>query len=77
MDRAIVKSREELEHERDRRYSLTYYVRKNCNNREADRADYAFAQLQVEKDDLVRRSLNVVNCLFTTRPELTPVARDQ
>ena len=46
--------REALEHERDRRYALTDTVRKNRNDRETkrekDRAEYAVAQLQVERD---------------------------
>ena len=50
MDRAIVELREDLEHERDRRYALTDLVRKHRKDREADRvkdrADYALAQLQ-------------------------------
>ena len=54
MDRAIVELREDLEHERDRRYALTDSVQKHRKDREADRvedrADYATAQLQVERD---------------------------
>ena len=54
MDRAIVELREDLEHERDRRYTLTDYVRKYRKDRDADRtrdrADYAVAQLQFERD---------------------------
>ena len=50
MDSAIVELREDLKHERDRRYALTNYVRKQCKDREADRAkdraDYAFAQFR-------------------------------
>ena len=47
MDRAIVELREDLEHERERRYALTDSVRKHRKDREADltrdRADYALA----------------------------------
>ena len=54
MDRAIGELRDDLKHERDRRYALTDTVRMNRNVREAerarDRADYATAQLQVERD---------------------------
>ena len=54
MDRAIVELREDLEHERDRRFALTDSVRKHRKDREADskrdRADYALAQLQVKSD---------------------------
>ena len=50
MDRAIVELREDLEHERDRRYALTDLVRDYRKDREADRADYALAQLQIERD---------------------------
>ena len=54
MDRAIVEMREDLERERDRRYALNDSVRKHRKDREADRAedraDYATAQLQVERD---------------------------
>ena len=54
MDRAIVGLCEDLEHERDRRYALTDFVRKHLKDLEADRAkdraDYATAQLQVERD---------------------------
>ena len=54
MDRAIVGLREDLEHERCRCYALTDTVRKHRKDREADRAknraDYATAQLQVERD---------------------------
>ena len=54
MDRGIIASREDLEHERDRHYALTDYVPEHCKDREADssknRADYALAQLQVEWD---------------------------
>ena len=46
MDRAIVELYEDLEHERDRRYALTDLVREHRK----DRADYALAQLQVERD---------------------------
>ena len=49
MDRAIVELREDLEHERDRRYALTDLVRKHrkvCEaDRARDRADYALPQL--------------------------------
>ena len=50
MDRAIAELREDLEHERDRRYTLTNSVRKHRNDRDADRVSYAFAQLRVERD---------------------------
>ena len=54
MDRAIVELRDDLEHERDRRYARTDSLRKNRKEREADRAkeraEYAVAQLQVETD---------------------------
>uniref|UniRef100_M4BYR2 Uncharacterized protein n=1 Tax=Hyaloperonospora arabidopsidis (strain Emoy2) TaxID=559515 RepID=M4BYR2_HYAAE len=54
MDRAIVELREDLEHEMDRRYGLTDLVWEHREEREADRAknraDYALAQLQVERD---------------------------
>ena len=70
MDRLIVESREDLEHERDRRYALTDLVRKHRKNREADRtkdrADYALVQLQVERDV---RSLG--DELATARQEIT------
>ena len=53
-DRAIVELRENLEHETDRRYVLTDSMRKHRKDGEADRtrdrADYALAQLQVERD---------------------------
>ena len=54
MDRAIVELREDLEHERGRRYALTDLVRKHRKYHEADRAknraDYDLAQLQVDRD---------------------------
>ena len=54
MDRAIDELRDDLKHERDRRYALTDTVRKNRKDREAerakDRAEYATAQLQVERE---------------------------
>ena len=54
MDRAIVELRKDLRHERDRRCDLTDSVHKHRKDREADRtmdrADYALAQLQVERD---------------------------
>ena len=54
MDSAISALREDLEHKRDRRYALTDLVRKNRKDRETerakDRADYALAQLLVERD---------------------------
>ena len=54
MGRAIVELREDLERERDRRYALSDSVRKNRKDLEVDRAkdraDYAFSQLQVERD---------------------------
>ena len=60
--------REDLDYERDRRYALTVTVRKNRKDREADRAkdraEYATAQLQVERD--VR---SLVDELATARRE--------
>ena len=54
MYRAIVNLRDDLEHERDRRYSMTDSLRMHRKEREADRskdrAEYAVAQLQVERD---------------------------
>ena len=54
MDQAIVVLSENLEHDMDRRYALTDSVRNQRKDREAiwekDRADYALAQLQVERD---------------------------
>ena len=54
MNGAIVQLRENLEQERDRRYALTEFVWNQRKDREADRAkdraDYALAQLQVERD---------------------------
>ena len=54
MDRAIVELRDGLEHERDMRYALTDSLRKHRKEREADRAkdraEYAVAQLQIERD---------------------------
>ena len=54
MDRAIDELRDDLKHERDQRYALTDTVRKNRKDREADRAkdraEYATAQLQVERE---------------------------
>ena len=38
MDRAIVGLCEDLDHERDRRYALTDFVRKHLKDLEADRA---------------------------------------
>ena len=53
-DRTIVEFRDDLEHERDRRYALTDSVLKKRKNSEVDRgkdrADDALAQLQVERD---------------------------
>ncbi|MCY0725409.1 hypothetical protein OVW19_26945 [Klebsiella pneumoniae] len=49
MDRAIDELRDDLKHERDRRYDLTDTVRKNRKDHEADRArdraKFATAQL--------------------------------
>ncbi|CAI5733697.1 unnamed protein product [Peronospora destructor] len=59
----------DLEHERDRRYAPTDSVRKNRKDREADRAkdraDYALAQLQVERDTdrLERERKNLMEVL--------------
>ena len=54
MDHAIVKLSEALEHERERRSDLTESVRKHRKDRETDRAKdratYALAQLQAERD---------------------------
>ena len=54
MDRAIAESREDLEQERVKRYALIHSVRKHRKDRETDRAKdratYALAQLQVERD---------------------------
>ena len=54
MDRAISELRDDLEHERYRRYALTGSVRKHHKDHEAerakDRAEHAVAQLQVERD---------------------------
>ena len=54
MGRAIVELRKDLNHERDRRSALTDTVRKHREDREneraKDRADYAVAQLHVERD---------------------------
>ena len=70
MDRAIVEMREDLERERDRRYALNYSVRKHRKDREADRAkdraDYATAQLQVERD-----VYSLVDALATDRREVS------
>ena len=70
MGRTIVELREDMEHERDRRYALTDLVREHRMDREADRAknraDYALAQLQVERDV---RSLG--DELATARQEIT------
>ena len=64
--------REDLEHERERCYALTDSVRKYRKDREADRtrdrADYALAQLQVERDV---RSLG--DELATARQEISRV----
>ena len=61
--------REDLEHERDRSYAPTDLVLKHRKYRETerakDRADYAVAQLQVERD--VR---SLVEELGTTRMEI-------
>uniref|UniRef100_M4BSX5 RxLR effector candidate protein n=1 Tax=Hyaloperonospora arabidopsidis (strain Emoy2) TaxID=559515 RepID=M4BSX5_HYAAE len=70
MGRAIVELREDLEHERDRRYALNDSVRNHRKDREADRsrdrADYILAQLQVEHD--VR---SLVDEQATTRKEIS------
>ena len=54
MDHAISALRAYLEHEWDRRYDLTNLVRKHRKDRETERAkdhaEYAFAQLQFERD---------------------------
>ena len=54
MDSAISTLREALEHEQDRRYAQTDYVRKQSKDRETERANdsaiNALAQLQVERD---------------------------
>ena len=54
MDQAIDELRDDLGHERDRRYALTDYLRKHRKGHETDRAkdraEYAVAQLQVEHD---------------------------
>ena len=74
MDRAIVELREDLEHERDRRYALTDSVRKHRKDREADRtryrADYALPQLQVERN--VR---SLVYKLATARKEISQLMK--
>ena len=50
----MVELREGLEHERDRRYALSDTVRKHRKDHETERAkyraEYAVAQLQVERD---------------------------
>ena len=70
MDRAIDELCDDLKHECDRRYALTDIVRKNRKDRKAnwakDRADYATAQLQVERD--VR---SLFGELATARGEIT------
>ena len=54
MDRAIAELRVDLEHERDIRYALTDSLRNDRKDHETDRvkdrAEYAVAQLQVERD---------------------------
>ena len=54
MDRAIAKLRDDLGQERNRRYALNDSLRKNRKDHETDRAndraEYAVAQLQVERD---------------------------
>ena len=54
MDRAIVELRDDLRHERDRRYALTYIVRQHRKNHETerakDRAEHVVAQLKVDRD---------------------------
>ena len=58
-----------MEHERDRRYSLTDSVRKHRKDRETERAkdrpDYATAHLQDERDDH-----SLVDGLATDRREI-------
>ena len=65
MDRAISELRDDLGHERDRRYALTDSLRKDRKDHETDRAEYAVAQLQVERD--VR---SLVGDLATARGEI-------
>ena len=54
MDRPIAELRDDLGHERDRRYALTDSLRTHRKDHETDRAkdrdEYAVAQLQVERD---------------------------
>ena len=54
MDRAIYELRDDLGHERDRRYALTDSLWKNRKEHDTDRAkhrsEYAVAQLQVDSD---------------------------
>ena len=54
MDCAIIELHDDLEHERDRRYTLADYVqmkrKDHAADRAKDRADYAFAQLPVKRD---------------------------
>ena len=54
MDRAIAELRDDLGHERNRHYALTDSLRKHRKDHETDRAkdraEYAVAQLQVERD---------------------------
>ena len=50
MDRAISKLRDDLGHEMDRRYALTDSLWKHHKDHEKDRADYASAQVQVERN---------------------------
>ena len=50
MESAIAELHKNLEHERDKRYSLTDFVLETCKYSAKDHADYALAQLQVERD---------------------------
>ena len=74
MERSIVELNEVLEHKRDRRYALTDSVRKHRKDSEADRAknraDYALAQFQVERD--VR---SLVEKMKTARREISQMSR--
>ena len=69
MDRAIAELRDDLGHERYRRHAWTDSLRKHRKYHETDRAkgraEYAVAQLQIERD--VR---SLVGELATTRGEI-------
>ena len=69
MDRAIDELRDDLGHDRGRRYALSDNVRQHRKGHETDRAkdraEYAVAQLQVERD--VR---SLVGDLATARGEI-------